>query len=216
MRAVVVFVLIFIIGCSAPVTRHADVLTMGDSLLAWNRAQGASVSDHVERMLGTTVVDRSVPAARVLFGLPGLYIPRQFAEGGWKWVILNGGGNDLWLGCGCVLCKGSLNRMVSRDGTKGAIPDLVQHIRDTGAKVIYVGYLRSPGRGSLIDHCRDEGALFETRLMQMSARDAGVHFLSIADLVPHGDASFHAADRIHPSQKASAKIAERIVAVMTN
>ncbi len=201
-------------GCGEPVNRAATVLTMGDSLLAWNRAQGGSVSDYVERMSGMTVEDRSVPAARVMFGLPGLYIPTQFAEGDWKWVILNGGGNDLWLGCGCLLCRGSLNRMVSADGATGKIPTTVKKIREIGAQVIYVGYLRSPGRGSPIEHCRDEGDILETRLTHMAARDPGVHFLSIADLVPDGDASFHALDRIHPSEKASKSIAARIVAIM--
>lgn len=39
----------------------------------------------------------------------------------------------------------------------------------------------------------------------------GVHFLSNADLVPHGDKSFHAFDMIHPSIKGSKAIAARVV-----
>ena len=104
--------------------------------------------------------------------------------------------------------------MVSPTGETGKIPDIVGRIRSTGAQVIYVGYLRSPGRGSPIEHCRDEGDALEARLARMAARDPGVHFLSVADVVPNGDASYHAADRIHPSEKASAAIARRIVRVM--
>lgn len=48
----------------------------------------------------------------------------------------------------------------------------------------------------------------------MAARDSGVHFISLADLVPHGDRSYHAADMIHPSVKASRAIAARIAAVI--
>ena len=80
--------------------------------------------------------------------------------------------------------------------------------------MIYVGYLRSPGRGSPIEHCRNEGDALEAWLARMSAGDPGVHFVSIADLVPYGDLSFHAADRIHPSKKASAAIAQRVVQIM--
>jgi len=74
--------------------------------------------------------------------------------------------------------------------------------------------LRSPGRGSPIEHCRNEGDMLEARIARMSAGDPGVHFVSIADLVPFGDLSFHAADRIHPSAKASAAIAGRVAAII--
>lgn len=204
------FCFMILTACGEPVERQANILTMGDSLLSWNRGSDAAVSDQVERLLNVPVVDRSVPAARVLLGLPGLSIPRQYRPGRWDWIILNGGGNDLWLGCGCLLCNGSLRRMVSEDGRAGAIPENVARLRATGAQVIYVGYLRSPGMGSAIEHCRDEGTVLERRLQRMADRDAGVHFLSIADMVPHGDRSFHSADRIHPSPKASAEIARRI------
>ncbi|MEE4187352.1 MAG: SGNH/GDSL hydrolase family protein, partial [Roseobacter sp.] len=90
----------------------------------------------------------------------------------------------------------------------------VNSIRATGARVIYVGYLRSPGVGSMIDHCRDEGEDFEARLKAMASTDPGVHFVSLVDLVPYGDRSYHVFDMIHPSQKASRKIAERISAII--
>lgn len=224
MRFLFLVLFLGLAGCGEPVSRQspdllgnvgpARVLAMGDSLMSWNRTQGGSVADNVERFLGAPVIDRSIPAAVVMRGLPGLNIPEQFVPGQWDWVILNGGGNDLLLGCGCAVCKRRLDRMVSHSGSAGAIPELVGKIRETGAQVIYVGYLRSPGRGSPIEHCRDEGDALEARIARMSASDPGVHFVSIADLVPHGDLSFHAADRIHPSRKASAAIAQRVVATM--
>ena len=45
----------------------------------------------------------------------------------------------------------------------------------------------------------------------MAARDPGVQFLSLADLVPYGDRSYHGIDMIHPSRKAS-RIIGRMVA----
>ena len=48
----------------------------------------------------------------------------------------------------------------------------------------------------------------------MAARDAGVTFVSIADLVPDGDSSYFAIDMIHPSVKGSRAIADRIAGVI--
>ena len=120
-------------GCSEPVSRQtsdlsnqfgpARILAMGDSLMSWNRRQGGSISDHVERLLGAPVIDRSIPAAVVMRGLPGLNISQQYVPGRWDWVILNGGGNDLLLGCGCAICHRRLDRMVTHSGSAGAIPN---------------------------------------------------------------------------------------------
>lgn len=189
---------------------------MGDSLLSWNRATGNSVSHNVENLLGEPVVDRSVPGARVIYGLPisgaaGLNITKQYRDGPWDWVILNGGGNDLWLGCACSLCDRKMGKLISPNGMAGTIPNVVDRARIMGARVIYVGYLRSPGRGSVIEHCKDEGDELERRVSQMADRDPGVYYLKVGDLVPFGDRSFHAFDMIHPSVKGSAAIAQRIV-----
>jgi len=195
------------------------ILVMGDSLLAWHSLSGNSVADALARKLQEPVTDRSVSGARVLYALPvtgaaGLNIGKQYRPGDWEWIIVNGGGNDLWLGCGCMICDRKLDRMVSADGRQGAIPDMLARLRKTGAQVVYVGYLRSPGTGSLIKHCRDEGKTLEDRIQQTAARDEGLHFLSLRTMVPHGDRSFHAADRIHPSIKASREIARRIADII--
>lgn len=210
-----------LLGCAEPVPSSgvARVIATGDSMLAWNAASSRSVVSALEKRLGADVIDRSVVGARYHYVLPvsgslGLRIGSQYASGSWDWAIMNGGGNDLWLGCGCRKCDAQLNRLISADGTSGTVVDSVRKARADGARVIYVGYLRTPGQPSMIDHCRDIGDAYEARLEKMAARDAGITFVSIADLVPHGDLSFHAADRIHPSPKGSAAIADRIAAVM--
>ena len=192
------------------------ILFMGDSLLAVHSATGRSVSDAAAAALGEPVADHSVLGARILYGLPltgamGLRIGAQFRGGPWDWVVMNGGGNDLWLGCGCNRCDRRLDKLISADGTGGRIPELVRRIRATGARVIYLGYLRSPGMGSPIENCKDEGDALEARIAAMAARDPGVQFLSLAELVPYGDRSYHAIDMIHPSVKAS-RIIGRMVA----
>lgn len=213
--------LMLLSGCGETVSRDAPsrILLMGDSLMAVHHGSGKAVSQAVEKHLGEQVIDRSVLGARMIYALPisgaaGLNIPKQYRPGEWDWVILNGGGNDLWLGCGCFACRGKMERLISKDGRKGVIPGLVSRLRHDGAKVLYVGYLRSPGLGSPIEYCRDEGDEFESRVQKLANLDEGIHFLSLADLVPHGDRTYHAIDMIHPSVKASQEIGKRIAEVI--
>ena len=210
------FVLV-LFGCGdAPHSqREARILAMGDSLMAAHGLSNRAISDVVAKQLTQPVVDRSVLGARMIYNLPltgaaGLSIPQQYRAGEWDWVIVNGGGNDLWLGCGCFACRAKMDKLISQDGRRGKIPGLLNTLRKDGAKVVYVGYLRSPGLGSPIEHCRDEGNELEARIAKLAELDNGLYFLSNADLVPHGDRSFHGIDMIHPSIKASTAIGERI------
>jgi acyl-CoA thioesterase-1 len=219
--------LLVLYGCAERVPKDTDgaILVIGDSLLAWNGGTKRAVSDVMEQELGVPVVDRSVSAARMIYHLPitgaaGLSIPKQvprsgraqgkWDQGKWDWVVVSGGGNDLWLGCGCGPCMRKMNRLVSQDGRSGAIPDLVAKLRASGSKVIYTGYLRSPGMGSPIEYCKDNGEELDRRVANMAAQNEAVFFLSLANLVPHGDRSYHAVDMIHPSVKGSAAIGHRI------
>ncbi|NVK15321.1 MAG: SGNH/GDSL hydrolase family protein [Rhodobacteraceae bacterium] len=206
-------------GDAVPEGQSARILAMGDSLLAWHSLAGKSISDTVSQELQEPVVDRSVSAARILYKLPvsgaaGMNIGKQYTPGEWDWVIVNGGGNDLWLGCGCFACDRKMNRLISSDGRTGAIPAMLIGLRETGAKVIYVGYLRSPGVGSLIEHCRDEGNELEARIGRLAEQEDGIFFLSNKDLVPYGDRSYHAADMIHPSVKASSEIGRKVAQII--
>lgn len=197
-------------------SRDLRVLVMGDSMMAWNQPSGNSVADSIEASPGFAVTDRSVSAASYFHALPisgslGLRLSAQFRPGSWDWVVLNGGGNDLLFGCGCGKCDRILDRLVSKDGRRGEIPDLVARVLKSGAKVLYVGYLRNPGIPSPIRSCRPAGNELDRRLAIMAKTRAGVTFLPMADLVPNGDRSFHAVDMIHPSIKGSRNIAARIL-----
>ena len=192
-----------------------QILVMGDSFMAWNRASKRSVPDIVASKLKVPVQNKAVSGARMIYNLPltgamGMSIPQQFREGQWDWVVMNGGGNDLWLGCGCHTCDRKLNKLISKSGTKGKIPNTVAKALKSGAQVLYVGYLRSPGANSPIENCRDEGDALDARLAQMAKRVKGVHFIPMADLVPNGDRSFHGIDMVHPSVKGSRAIGTRI------
>ncbi|WP_235857895.1 SGNH/GDSL hydrolase family protein [Marimonas lutisalis] len=196
------------------------ILVIGDSLLASHRISERNVGSRLARYLRAQVDDHAVAGARMIYNLPltgamGLSIPRQYRKGDWDWVVMNGGGNDLWLGCGCHACDHKLDRLIAENGRRGSIPSLVQKIRrSSGARILIVGYLRSPGFSSPIESCKDEGDELEARIARLAEIDPNVHFHSLTDLVPEGDLSFHAVDRIHPSLKASDAIARRLAQVI--
>lgn len=195
------------------------ILVMGDSLLAAHGMSGRAIGQRLQQVLGEPVKDHSVIGARMIYNLPitgamGLSIPKQFRDKGWDWVVLNGGGNDLWLGCGCNNCDYKLKKLISPDGKRGKIPGLVSKIRQSGAKVVYLGYMRSPGFHSPVEPCKTVGAELEARIQRLADLDRGIIYHSLADMVPEGDLSFHAVDRIHPSLKASLVIAKRLARVI--
>jgi lysophospholipase L1-like esterase len=206
-------------GCGEAVTSttQSRILVLGDSMMASNSVVNGTVADGIEAALGEEVIDRSVIGARYFYLLPlsgaaGLRLDAQYRPGKWDFVVLNGGGNDLLFGCGCGKCDGVLNRLVSPDGRTGAIPTFIAKLRASGARVIYVGYLRNPGTATPVKACGPAGNELDRRLGRMAALDSGVDFLAMSDLVPNGDTSFHQFDRIHPSPKGSRAIAQRIAA----
>jgi len=219
-KAIVISASLWGIGTSAlSANTPMHILVMGDSLLASHSATGRAVSDSIAKSLSATVTDKSVMAARIIYKLPitgsmGMSIPKQYRKGDWDWVVVNGGGNDLVFGCGCNRCGRKMNKLVGETGQRGGIPKLIASLRATGARVIYVGYLRSPGVDSPIENCKDEGDELERRIGELAASDQGVFLVSLADLVPFGDRSYHAVDMVHPSLKASREIGVRIADVI--
>lgn len=201
--------------------REAKILAIGDSLMAWHSVSGASIAHVVGKELNEPVSHRAIGGAKIIHALPvsgafGLKIASQFPTGGSAkdWVIMTGGGNDLFLGCGCNKCERRIQRMIDAKGQSGEIPKLIAKIRKTGARVVYVGYLRSPGVDSVIDVCLPYGNELETRIATMASRDNGVFFVSLEGLTKHGDRSMHGVDMIHPSRKASKLIGKRVASVI--
>ena len=215
------FVFVSLISCgeTAPRAENARILLLGDSMMAFNRGSGAAVSDAIEDQLGEEVVDRSVPSARINYALPvsgaaGLSIPKQVIDGPWEWVVMNGYGNDILFGCGCRACDRQVDRLISADGLSGSIPEFVASLRARGAKVIYSGYLRTPGVQAPVESCGIVGDELDRRLALMAAADNGVTFVAMSDLVPYGDRSYHGLDLIHPSPKGSQAIGARIAEII--
>ena len=58
--------------------------------------------------------------------------------------------------------------------------------------------------------------MLETRLSRMAARDAGVTLVDLDRTFRSGDLSLFASDRMHPSAKGSALIAQTVAPVLTD
>lgn len=218
MKRLLLLIPLILAGCVTPTSdKEPQVLAIGDSMMAAHGISQRAISHVISKELGEPVVDRSVIGARIIYPLPltgavGFNIGKQYRGGQYDWVIANGGGNDIWLVCGCTGCKRKLDRLVSADGKSGEIPDLVTRLQTSGGQVLWLGYLRTPGKDSPIESCAEEGDILEERLQKMAATRKGFHYLSMADLVPNGDLSYHGLDRIHPSVKGSAAIGKRAAA----
>lgn len=219
-RFLLALFMVVVMSVSGAQAQDRKVLMLGDSMLAVHKISGRSVGHYLERYLKTDIQDNSKLGAWMIYRLPvtgslGFSIPRQYRPGDWDWVVMNGGGNDLWLGCGCSSsCKGKLDRLISADGKRGEIPKLMSAIHNNGARVIYVGYLRSPGFDTPVDACKPWGNALEARVQLFSKQSGRLNYLSLQGLVPEGDASYFSNDLVHPAAKTSKEIARRIAEII--
>ena len=185
--------------------RDAHILAMGDSVIAWNREEGASIADAIERRLGEPVVDASVPGAKMrqggVRGAFGFSIPDQYRTGDWDAVILNGGANDLMSECNCNRCDAIVRRLVRRD-----YPALVNALGN--AQIFIVSYYGAAGdRPGRFNSCNDELQQMERRLTSLFATRPNVHVVRVHDAIT-GRPALYDDDRVHPSPAGSRVIGD--------
>lgn len=207
------FVLFLLVAaCGRAVPDNARIVIAGDSIMAWNRSQGGAVAQQLEPRLGEQVGDVSLAFARVSGGQGPLNIANQLANVRADWIVLNGGANDLGRACGCSGCLPALRRLVSEDGTRGDIPELVTQLRSRGAKVLWVDYYTAPRFAGT--RCDTLYQTFQNRLQRMALADAGVVMLDLDTVFDPDDLRLFDRDRVHPSLAGSRKIAQEIARVI--
>ncbi|WP_417723563.1 SGNH/GDSL hydrolase family protein [Salipiger sp.] len=210
MRLVVWAVLVVLAGCGRGVPENARVVVAGDSVMAWNRSAGGAVADELSRLLAEPVGDVSLPYAKVTgtSALPGLDIRRQVAGLSAHWVVLNGGANDLGVGCDCTDCGDVLARLISDDGRSGAIPALVSGLRARGSRVLWADYYTAPVYAGTA--CTRPYDRLQARLERLAAATPGMELVDMGAVLPSSDETLFARDRTHPSPAGSARIAAQI------
>src|SRR6056297_2043160 len=127
----------------------ARILAIGDSVMWWHSGEDGSIADAVAAALGEPVVNLAVPGAAIShpdpgMAIEGLDIRAQYRDLGWQWVLLLGGANDLAEEGALRGCDAVLDDLVSADGQRGEIPDIVRTIRADGARIVAFGYDRLP------------------------------------------------------------------------
>lgn len=209
MRHAIFAVLLLSAACGRGVPDNAPVVVAGDSVMAWNRGGGASVANALSARLGVTVGDVSLPYAQILSGRGALNIPSQVSGVSAPWVVLNGGANDI--GISCQGGVPTVDRLISGDGTRGPIPELVSKLRARGSRVVWADYYTSPRFAGRPCPAYEQ---LELRLSRMAAQDAGILFVDMGDVIASGDLTLFDRDRTHPSPEASALIAAQIARAM--
>ena len=203
-----IFALCLIAACGRTVPQDARIVVAGDSVLAWNRSAEGSVSDVLQKLVKEPVGDVSLPLAQVAGGLGPLNIPRQLDGVQAQWVVVNGGANDLGINCDCSDCGVILDQLISDDGRRGAIPLLVADLRGQGTRVVWADYYTSPRYAGTA--CEEPYQVLEVRLGRMADADSGVTLVDMDDVFSPDDLSLFDADKTHPSEKGSARIAKLV------
>lgn len=197
----------------------ARILVIGDSVMWWGLDDAASVSHGISAETGEAVVNLAIPGARISHPDPeatrqGLDIRSQYRPGAWDWVVVEGGANDLGDEGGQRGCQTVLDELVSADGRDGEIPGLVASIRASGAHVVAMGYYELPEFGEPDGYCGDVFPVLSERIAAMAARDPGIVFVSMADVVDPGDRAAYDSDAVHPSAASSLAIGRLVGAAI--
>ena len=195
-----VLALLLITGCDLndiEVPEEDGLLAIGDSMFDWHRGDG-SIPEVVADATGLELFDASVGGAMLTGGFES--IPAQRVDGGFDWLLMDGGGNDLNDRCGCGDCGAVMDELLTADGSAGVIANVVEEVAAQGIKVLFMGYPElSEGAEFGFDRCGDELIELNARLTALNAREDQLWFVSAADVVGADDLHLFDSDRVHPS-----------------
>jgi acyl-CoA thioesterase-1 len=190
----------------------ADVLFLGDSLLAWNEGACHSVPAHTALNRGVGYDSVAVNGARVLGGDDE--IPLQQTTGDYATVVIDGGANDLNRGCDCDQCDDLLDDLATVDGREGAMPDLVDAWLDRGSDVVLIGYYPLKDAAWYgFDRCDATITELDRRYAALAETRPAVTFFDFGDVIDPSDKGVYDFDFVHPSPKGARLIGEALAKV---
>lgn len=194
-------------GNSTGTADTGPILVLGDSIMAWNVEENASIGHVLEQRTGRAVTIHAESGAFFASVDDGEDIRSQYEEGDWSWVVFDGGGNDLNDRCQCLECSGVLNELISADGMSGAIPEAVAVIRESGAKVLFLTYYGMPTTAQFgFAECNDESSVLAQRGAAMAQALDGVFWGDMSTVMGPEDLSDYVDDHVHPSASGSAAV----------
>ena len=197
----------------APPVETGPILILGDSIMAWNDDVGASVAHRLRARTGADVTSHAIPGSRILERADA--IPKQYRPGPWRWVLVQGGGNDLVEDCACGACTDVLDQLLGPDGTTGAIADLVTRILREDANVLLWSYYEPlPTAPYPFDRCSDALQHVHERLTRLAATSDRIQLLDGRDVMDPSKPNAYDRDGVHPSPLGSDAIALQIARIL--
>jgi hypothetical protein len=186
---------------------------MGDSVFDWNGETCSDVGDVISFARGERIRDRAV-GGTWLDHPDDEDILSSYVSGDWRWVILDGGANDLNEGCGCDCPDSVLDGLIGPGLDSGAMPQLTQLALDDGAEVLLLGYYE-PQPGSEFESCLDELEILSARYSALAEATPGLTFVDARDLLsPATSPEAYSADGIHLSELGSERVAQALLELM--
>ena len=187
-----------------------DILVIGDSFLEWQSIKRASIPHVVAKEMQRDVENRAASGAKMYLsgaeGNPRSVIPSQYTKGEWNWVVINGGANDLFVKCGCNRCDAVLDRIVTKDGTGGVLPELVTRIRKDGPRVAILSYYQGNQNPNLFSKCERVVKELTNRQRTLAARMRGVNLVRSKPAIDPANRSHFALDGVHLSRKGARRV----------
>ena len=191
------------IGCeTVEALPDGQILAIGDSMFDFI-GDCADAPDLVGVTLGARVTNEAVGGATMLDDIPGQY----YAED-WRWVIINGGGNDMD-------CDSESACLAILDAVESAWRDLIEAVTDDGAQVALVGYpdfSEDSESGAL---WAELGGEMMERMSGVADAHDGVFFVDLREAMSGAaQPELFDADLIHPSPAGARVIADEIARVI--
>ncbi|MFT4977413.1 MAG: acyl-CoA thioesterase-1 [Myxococcota bacterium] len=206
--------MLMLVGCGTTISPEGNLVAVGDSIFEWNAEEDRSIPQVIAEARGQQADNRAISGSMVTEGEDN--IPGQYIDGGWQWLVMDGGGNDVNGLCDCGDCEAVLDALVSADGSSGAVPDFITPIAATGTKVAIVGYgeLREDAEYGF-DRCGEELEVLSARYALLADSIEGVIFVDARDVISATDAAMFDEDMVHPSIEGSEAIGLYVAAAMT-
>ena len=205
-RLACTFGLTTLMGCDVGPELNGDILAIGDSLLDYHTPD-ADIATVAGTALGMEV-DREAVGGTTM--LDEYSIADTYVNGGHTLLIASGGGNDLG-GCVCGdSCDPVMDRLITADGTEGAIPELVYRALDDGLYVAWVGYMRPMPDAEDFSECGGELDVLRERLTRLDAAEDNMVFVDGARIGTGAERELYEPDGYHPSPEGCAAIGAEV------
>ncbi|SHI89029.1 SGNH/GDSL hydrolase family protein [Wenxinia saemankumensis] len=196
-----VLALLLLAGCVPAADPGADWLAMGDSILAWHRAEGGDIPGVAADAAGVTVSNRAVSGAWLTRD-----VARQDVDAPYEWLILTGGGNDLRPDCGTPREAEAL------DAIEAETARLIAARTGQGGRVALVGYYPVSVAGGPFAPCAEALEALGERQAALAAADPAVIFVDTAEVIDPADLSLYDPDLVHPSRPGATRIGALLAA----